>query len=128
MDQVVALGGGVEQVLPPQRAGVVDQDVHAAEARHRGRDARVDGGLAADVGLVRERAHAVAERAAHVLDLGGHRVDRAGQRRLRRHGFRRDDDVAALPREREAHLASNAAGSAGDDGHAPAQVFQVGTT
>jgi hypothetical protein len=62
----------VEDALPVQGAGAVDQQVHSPEAVQRSSDHRLDLGVVAHVDLDRQRL------SAERLDLCGHRVNRAG--------------------------------------------------
>jgi hypothetical protein len=73
-------------------AGVVDQDVDAAELGHRLGDGCLDALLVADVAGQRQRL------AAGLLDLLGGGEDRAGQARIGFHRLGGDGDVGAVAR------------------------------
>ena len=110
-DRVPLLLGGVHQHPVADEAGVVDQDVEAAEGvdrllHHRRRLLEVG-----DVGAVGHRL------AAERLDLGHHLVGHLGGGALTGAGGAEvvDDDLRALAGQLEGVRAADAAARAGDD-------------
>ena len=109
-DEIEPLRRRVGQRPPPQRTGVVDEDVDAAEALEGA------GGDGLDLRLVAHVARHGQRPAAGRLDLGGDLVDRAGELLRRGLAARGDDDGAARPRQAERDGPADAAARAGDDG------------
>mmetsp|Transcript_52508 Transcript_52508/g.85080 ORF Transcript_52508/g.85080 Transcript_52508/m.85080 type:complete len:293 (-) Transcript_52508:62-940(-) len=115
-DQVVFVHRRVHDVLPPQCAGVVDQDVDAPKLLHGEPDTLLDVVEAAHVNLHGQSLD------AKLLDLLGNAVDGARQSGLWLGSLGRDDDVAALLSECNGALLPDAPGGARDDGHFACEV------
>jgi hypothetical protein len=116
--QVEARQRRVGDVLPPQRAGVVHEDVDAAELLLGPGDHRVDVLDVADIDA--EREHLPAER----LDLARDAVDRSGQARLLGLALGRDHHAGALAREGEGHDPADATAGSGDDRDLPGETLR----
>mmetsp|Transcript_11126 Transcript_11126/g.29582 ORF Transcript_11126/g.29582 Transcript_11126/m.29582 type:complete len:223 (-) Transcript_11126:2-670(-) len=115
-DQVVLVHRGSVYPVPPQRAGIVDEDVDTPEGLHRHANTLLDVVQAPHVDLHRKGLYAK----SHDLICDG--IDRTRQRRLGRRGLRRDDDVAALLCQRNGARLSDSTRRARDDGDLPAEV------
>ena len=107
--QVEALHRRGERAGEADGAGVVDQDVDAAEGLDGPRDGGRDRLLVADVAGEGQRAPAGG------LDLRRGGVDRAGQLRVRRLGLGGDRDVGAVARGAQRDRQPDAARRAGDE-------------
>ena len=90
-------------------AGVVDDDVDAAELRRGLVDRLLDVGLVADVDDERQRL------AAGALDVLGGGVDGAGELRVRLGGLGRDRDIGAVAGGAQSDRQPDAARGAGDE-------------
>ena len=93
--QVEALERRVRRAREADRAGVVDQDVDAAEVFDRRGHRAIDRRLVADVAGECECA------TTGRLDLAGRGVDRPGELRMRPIALRDDGDVRAVARRRQ---------------------------
>ena len=107
--QVVALEGRVGRAREADGAGVVDQDVNAAEVLGRAGHGGLHGVFVADVDLQGQGA------AARSFDLGRRGVDGAGQAWVGRRGFGGDDDVGAVARGAQRDGQADAAAGAADE-------------
>ena len=107
--QIEALHRRVECAAQPDCAGVVDEDIDAAEMRDGGVDRRAHVVLFADVALDRETVPAGS------IDRCSSGMDRARQFRIGHRGFRRNCDIRAVTRGAQRNRKANAARSAGDE-------------
>src|SRR5262249_4279490 len=111
-DEVEALHRRLEHRAPVERAGVVDEEVDPAHLVERRLDAALDLGVVAHIHLHGERS------STELLHLGRGVVDGAGEARVGLDGLGGSDDVTALAGEGERDVLADAAGGAGDEGHA----------
>ncbi len=109
MHQVKALHWRVQRAAQPDRTGVVDQDVQAAEGVHGRRDGSPHLLLVADVAPDRKCM------TAGGLDLGSDAVDGARKPGIGDRRLGRDRDVGAVARRTQRNGATDAAGGTGDE-------------
>ena len=98
------------------RAGVVDQDVDAAENLDRAVHGRLHLFLEADVGHTRQPS------AACGLDRRHRRVNRAGKFQMRLSGLRHYGDIGPVPCSADGDRLADAAARAGDEERLASEV------
>ena len=109
MHEIEPLHLGRLAVGQRDRAGVIDDDVDAAEMLRRLIERAAHARLVAHIDDERQRS------AARRLDLSGGGVDRAGQLGIGLRGLGGDGDIGAVARRAQADRQADAARRAGDE-------------